>query len=130
MSNIKKYLITIGVGLIMTFAFTLIRGLQNQTEIEKIMHILCDSFFITGVLLTGSGLLVVVSNLGAFEIIVYGMTSFIDYFRKRPERKYETFYDYHISREKNKASFAFLLNIGIVFIGMSLIFLGVYEGVK
>lgn len=130
MSNIKKYLITIGVGLIMTFAFVLIRGLQNQTEIEKIMHILCDSFFITGVLLTGSGLLVVVSNLGAFEIIVYGMTSFIDYFRKRPERKYETFYDYHISREKNKASFAFLLIIGIAFIGMSLIFLGIYEGLK
>jgi hypothetical protein len=130
MSNIKKYLITLGVGLIMSFAFALIKGLQNQTEIVKVMHILCDSFFITGVLLTGSGLLVVLSNLGAFEMLVYGMTSFIDYFRKKPERKYETFYDYHVSREKNKASFAFLLNIGIVFIGISLIFLGIYEGLK
>jgi hypothetical protein len=130
MSNIKKYLITLGVGLIMSFAFALIKGLQNQTEIVKVMHILCDSFFITGVLLTGSGLLVVLSNLGAFEMLVYGMTSFIDYFRKKPERKYETFYDYHVSREKNKASFAFLLNIGIVFIGISLIFLGIYEGLN
>lgn len=130
MSNTKKYIITSAVGLSMTFLFALIRGLANQTETIKVMHILSDSFFITGVLLTGSGLLVLSSNLGTFDMLVYGMTAFIDYFRKKSERKYETFYDYRVSREKNKTSFAFLLIIGIAFIGMSLLFLGIYEGLK
>jgi hypothetical protein len=128
MSNIKKYIITTAIGLILTFVIALLKDLTNQDETIKVIHILCDSFFVTGVLLTGSGLLVVSSNLGAFDMLVYGMTSFIDYFRKKSERKYETFYDYRVSREKEKVGFAFLLFVGIAFLCISLIFLVIYQG--
>ena len=127
MSNTKKYLITISVGIALTFGIVLLRKLPSATETAETMQILCDSFFITGVLLTGSGLLVVSSNLGTFDMLVYGMTSFIDYFRKKSERKYETFYDYRVSREKNKGSFAYLLIVGVCFIIVSLIFLGIHQ---
>lgn len=127
MSNTKKYLITISVGIALTFGIALLRKLSSATELVEIMLILCDSFFVTGILLTCLGLLVVSSNLGAFDMLVYGMTSFIDYFRKKSERKYETFYDYRVSREKNKGSFAYLLIIGVCFIIVSLIFLGIHQ---
>lgn len=130
MTKFKKILITIAVGLLITFLIALFKGLPQQTETIDILHTLCDAFFVAGVLLMGSGMLVVSSNLGAFEMIVYGMTSFIDYFRKKSERKYETFYDYHIAREKNKTSFWFLLIIGGCFLVVSLIFLWLYEIVK
>lgn len=127
MSNTKKYIISIGVGLALTFGIALLRGLANEAETIEIMKILCDSFFVSGVLLACTGMLIFSSNLGTFDMFVYGMTSFIDYFRKKSERKYETFYDYRVSREKKKSSFAYLLIVGICFILVSLIFLGIYE---
>ena len=127
MTKLKQYLITTGVGLLLTFLIALLRGLASQTETKEIMRILSDSFFVSGTLLTCIGLLIVASNLGAFEMIVYGLTSFIDYFRRKPERKYATFYDYHVARANNKSSFWYMLIIGLALIGVSIIFLLAFE---
>ncbi len=127
MTKLKQYLITTGVGLLLTFLIALLRDVVSQTETKEVIKILCDSFFVSGTLLTCVGLLIVASNLGAFEMIVYGMTSFIDFFRKRSERKYATFYDYHEARANNKTSFWYMLIIGLALIGVSLIFLMAYE---
>jgi hypothetical protein len=127
MKKLKQYLITTGVGLLIVFLVFLTRDAGKLTETKDIIQVLCDAFFVAGVLITGLGLLVVMSNLGAFEMLVYGLTSFIDFFRKKSERKYETFYDYHEARAGNKSSFWFMLIVGFIFIGISLIFLMVYE---
>ncbi len=127
MTKLKQYLITTCVGLLLTFLIAFLRDLASQTETKEIIKILCDSFFVSGILLTCVGLLIVASNLGAFEMLIYGMTSFIDYFRKKSERKYASFYDYHESRANSKTSFWYMLIIGLALIGVSLIFLMAYE---
>ena len=88
------------------------------------MHILCDSFFVPGVVLLGFGLLVVASNGGTFDMLIYGTKKFFNMFRKNPSaRLQETFYDYRTAKSENKMSFLHLIVVGLVFIAISIIFL-------
>lgn len=92
---------------------------------KEMMRYFTDSFFAVGVICAGFGLLVFASNGGAFDIIVYGVARFFSLFKKKPnDVKYVTYYDYHIAKaERKKTEFLFLIIVGLVFIGISMIFL-------
>ena len=130
MRSVKKYLITAVVGLLLVGAIVWSKDLFAQTAPVEVFHILCDAFFAVGVVIFAAGVLVFSSNEGTFDIFVYGVSSFVDMFRKKSQKKYNTFYDYRESREYLKLPFGFLLLTGAVFIAVSLVMLYFYHSYK
>ena len=130
MRSVKKYLITAVVGLLLVGAIVWSKDLFAQTAPVKVFHILCDAFFAVGVVIFAAGVLVFSSNEGTFDIFAYGVSSFVDIFRKKSQKKYNTFYDYRESREDLKLPFGFLMLTGAVFIAVSLVMLYFYHSYK
>ena len=127
MRALVKYIITLVVGLGFAAWIAFSRDILEQTQLVNIYHILCDSFFVVGFLITAIGLLIFVSNEGAFDPIVYGMRSFINIFKKREKRKMETYYDFRTARSAHKFSFLFLVICGVVLLAVSGVMYALYS---
>ena len=127
MKTIKKYLITLAVGFLMAGLVMYSKDIFNQTELSEILHILTDSFSIPAVLITGFGGLIFVSNEGVFDGLAYGVTSFIDMFRKEKKNQFRTFYDYKESKSERDMSFGYLLICGVLFIVIDAVMLMLYN---
>ncbi len=123
MKAAKKYLITFAAGLVGVLYILWLRGFFDQTEAAAIFHILCDAFFVVGVVITGIGLLIFTSNEGTFDGLTYSVKSFLNLFRKSSVKKYDTYYDYKAARAGQKVNFVFLLICGAFFIAVSLVML-------
>ena len=130
MSLWKKYLITIGAALTAVLVIICVKDVFNQTSPAQVLQILCDAFFAIGVIVTGFGLLVFSSNEGVFDGLLYGVGSFIDFFRTTGKRKYPTLYGYKQSRGGKKLSFGFIVISGVGLIAVSLILLIFYHQYK
>ena len=126
MRDLKKYLITLAVGFSLVALIVYGKDIFAQTEPQKIFHILTDAFFAAGTFITAAGLLVWSSNEGTFDMLVYGVKSFLDMFKKNPEKKYEDFFDYRQSRAENKFSFGYLIICGLFFLAVSFVMLYLY----
>lgn len=121
MKKFCKYLITLTVGLAAVLLIAWAKDVFAQTEPGKVFHILCDVFFAVGTVMCCAGLLVFSSNEGTFDMISYGISSFIDLFRTTSKKKYATFYDYREGKKEKKFSFGFLLICGLLFVAVSLV---------
>lgn len=131
MKKALKYLITAAVGLAIATIVIFTKDIFGQTNAHDVMHILCDAFFVSGVCLSCAGLIVFASNGGAFDMLVYGVQilfyMFADIFSGGTiKRKHKDFYEYKKSKEGRKHSMSFILIVGLIFIAISLIFLGAY----
>lgn len=127
MKLLKKYLITLLIGFAVVALILWSKDVFSQTSTGKIFHILTDAFFATGVFVTSAGLLVFSSNEGTFDMIVYGVSSFFDMFRRNSNKKYETFYDYRESRQDKKIQFGFIVICGLFFLAVSLVMYLLYK---
>ena len=127
MKAFKKYLITLLAGFGAAALIAWSKDLFAQTTAVAVYHILCDSFFVVGVVITSIGLLILSTNEGTFDMLVYGMKAFVDIFRKESVRKYDNFYDYRMSREDKKLPFGFLLICGVFFLAVSMVMLYCYN---
>lgn len=126
MKALRKYVITLLIGFAAVALILWSKDLFSQTEPQMIFHILCDAFFAVGVVMSSVGLLIFSSNEGTFDMIVYGVSSFFDMFRKVSKKKYDTFYDYRVSRADKKLGFGFLLICGFFFLAVSFVMLYLY----
>lgn len=126
MKDPKKYLITLAVGFSVVALIVFTKDIFAQTEAQKIFHILTDAFFAAGTFITAAGLLVWSSNEGTFDMLVYGVKSFVNMFKKNPEKKYEDFFDYRQSRADSKFSFGYLIICGLFFLAVSFVMLFLY----
>ena len=127
MKSLKKYLITFLIGCVGVFLILWYKDIFSQTEPVKIFHILTDAFFVVGVVVTSAGLLVFSSNEGTFDMLVYGVRSFMDFFRKEKRNKFDTFYDYRQSRAETKLPFGFIVINGLFFLAVSFVMLFLYH---
>lgn len=127
MKALKKYVITLLIGFAAVALILWGRDLFFQTEPMAVFHILSDAFFAVGVVITCAGVLVMSSNEGTFDALVYGMSSFRDLFRKKSQKKYETFYDYRASRQDKKVRFGFLLICGLLFLVIAVVMYLLYS---
>ena len=121
MKTWKKYLITLLAGFVMAGVLAWLRGVAAQTTAAAVYHILCDMFFVVGFVLVAFGLLIVSSNEGTFDMLVYGTKSFLDMFRKEKKLKYETFYDYRTARAEKKAPFGYLVICGLILLAVAVV---------
>lgn len=130
--TLKKYLITSVLALLLTFLIALSRGVFEKEKTVDVLHVLIDSTFVVSVLFTGFGLLIFSANEGTFDMIAYGMTSFLSLFKKDRENylKYKTYVDYKEAKADNKHSFAHIVLVGLAIFVACLIFIAFYESLK
>lgn len=127
MKALKRYLITLLIGALAAFGIMWSKDLFYQTDPKSIYHILTDAFFVVGTVMTCVGLLIFSTNEGTFDIIVYGMGSFLDMFRKTSKKKFHTFYDYRESRADKKIQFGYIVICGLVFLAVSMVMYWLYR---
>ncbi len=127
MKKLIKYVVTLVVGLLLVLWIISEKGVFSLNDPCKIFHILADGFFAVGVVASGMGLLIFSSNEGTFDMLVYGVSTFFSMFKKKPERKYETFYDYRASRAEKKVGFGFMLICGLFFVLVSVVMYLLYR---
>ena len=108
--NTKRYVISISVGLFIACVVMLTRNIFEETDINRILVILNDAFFISGG--------------GMFRMLGYGI-SMVFTARKWniKDRKYKDYYEYKKAKDENKHSCAYLLLVGLAFIAIAAIFL-------
>ena len=124
MKKIWSYIINFVIGISISLAIMLSKNVFKQVSSSEVMHILCDSFFVPGILLLGFGLLIIASNGGTFDMLIYGTKKFFNMFRKNPTKQLEeTFYDYRTAKSENKMECLHFIIVGLVFIAISVIFL-------
>lgn len=123
-NKLWSYLITSALAIALFFITASILGLFSATGYDKIIMIICDSFFIPGVILAGFGLLVVIANEGTFDMIFYGFKNLVMFLpiRMRKEKR-ERYYEYverkKKLREENKRNMWFIFVVGMVFIAFA-----------
>lgn len=130
--TLKKYLITSALALLLTFLITLSRGVFEKENIVDVLHVLIDSTFVVSILFTGFGLLIFSANEGTFDMLAYGMTSFISLFKKDRENylKYKSYVDYKEARADRKHGFAHIVLVGLAVFIICMIFILIYENIK
>ena len=126
MKSISKYLITLTIGVLIAFLVAYAKDVFIQEDKKVIFHILSDSFFIPGVAITGVGLLMFVSNEGAFDGLSFAMLSFFKLFSIKNEKKFKTYNDYKEQKRQKKNPVSFILVSGLFLIGVSIIMLILY----
>ena len=127
MKGIYKYLLTLSVGFLIAGLVAMSKNILEKELLSMVFHVLADSFIVPGVLITGMGGLIFVSNEGAFDGLVYGVTSFLDIFRKEKRNKYRTFYDYKEGKNEKNMSFGFMLICGLVFLAIAVVMYLLYR---
>ncbi len=122
--NTRRYLISTCVGLAIVCAVMLIRNIFSVTDVNEVLIIINDAFFISGILLACAGGLVFVSSKGMFYMISYGISSvFTARKRNTKDRKHKDYYEYVKAKKEEKHSCAYLLLVGLAFVAVSCILL-------
>ena len=109
MSKTKKNLIYAAVSAAIMLAIAALRGLFASQDTQEAMRILCDAFFIAGVLFAGVGLLTWAASKGAYDIFSYAGKVIIMKFR--PKEDIPKYYDY--VQEKNQSRKVWLKELAI-----------------
>lgn len=129
MKKIIKYIITIGIGLVIALIIANSKNIFSETNNKNIYHILSDSFFVPAIIITGFGLLIYVSNEGIFDGLTFAIMSFIQMFKKKLEKKYDSFYEYKERKKANKMPVKFVLISGLILMAIAIIMYILYASV-
>ena len=98
-----KYLITFGVCAVLTFLYLLIEGVFVKTTVADVLQVTVNGFFSIGIVTVCFGLLVFISNNGAFDFFAYGIRRFFSLFQKNPNKvRYKTYFDYHEAKQEEE----------------------------
>ncbi len=130
-SQVKRRLIKYGCCAVfvalMAWAYIALRDFAGSTLVEKLV-MLCDAFTVPGTLLLMVGLLVMLTNAGAVDGLLYALSvagkALIPGGRKRIER-YADFIERR--HEKPAKGYGFLLISGGVTLGIAMVFLIAYH---
>lgn len=127
----KEYAITVAVALAVGVLIALSRGIFQEDELDMIITIISDAFFIPGVLLICVGLIVYASNEGLFLSISYGFKTIGRTITAKKDEKLmeEKYHEYYARQIEKKTKCKHFLLVGLVFVVISLVFVGIYFAV-
>lgn len=130
MKKLLEYLITTLVGAVIVVAVVCAQKIWAQGLTAQ-MGTLSDAFFAAGVVIGCIGLLVFVSDRGAFDMLRYAVILLVNKFRRDVnKRKYKDFNEYRQMRDtKENKPIAFMLIVGVAYIVGAIVFLIVYYNV-
>ena len=122
-----RYLITIFVLAVFTVLVAWARGVFSAADEKELFRYLSDAFAVPGILAVCFGLLIIVSNGGAFDIFAYSLRVFFRLFTRDPiERKYGGYYEYRKAKQENKRTFWYLVIVGAVYLLIGVVFMLVF----
>ena len=99
------YLISSAVGIIIFIIIICTKKVWDADGVADTMRILSDAFFVPGVLLAGFGLIIVATNGGVFDMLVYSVIRVFDLLKRDPRNtKYKDLYEYREARKGRKRS--------------------------
>ena len=127
----KEYVITTIVAFVGGVLIALSRGIFREEELDMIITIISDAFFIPGVLLICVGLIVYASNEGLFLSISYGFKAIGRTITAKKDEKLmdEKYHEYYARQIQKKVKCKHLLIVGVVFVIISLVFVALYFSV-
>lgn len=118
-----KYGLSIGIGLLMAYAYIALRDFSSALLVEK-YRMLCDAFTIPGIVLLMSGALMSVSNAGALEGVGYVLSQGFGMFIPGRGIGTESFADYlERKRSKRVKGYGFLYISAALFLAAALVFM-------
>ena len=116
-----KYVVSISVGLIVSFLIAIWRGLFSSVDANDVFSALVDGTFVVGILLTGVGLLILVMNTGTLDIIGFGFRSVLYLFTPFGNfRERQDYYDYKQKKQELADDAALLWGAGALPIPFSM----------
>lgn len=102
-------------------------GGYTETDVKQLVGNWSSSFFVSGVLCLGVGLLIWCGNEGAFDMLGYGVKSLFRLFRKDvKDRKYGGYYEYAQARKERKKPFLYLVIVGGAYLLVGIVLFVVY----
>ena len=124
----KPYFITAATGLAVSIWTCISRNIFAAETKAQVFTILCDAFFVPGVLLLCVGLLMYAANEGIFNAISYGMKILGRSFRGKKDEKIidEEFHEYHARVSQKKMKIKHFLLVGVIYFVISIIFMVLY----
>lgn len=125
-----QYGATLGVGLCISAMTAWHQGFAWALPFGLNARYLSDGCFVAAVLLVGVGALGWISCTGFFDIFSYAVKSLLVLFTSlRNPKEQISFYDYKLLKaEKRGAAPRFILYVGLLFLGLSVVLLAVYHG--
>ena len=126
--TLAQYLSTLFIGAVIGVAVARARGLAGGQAAYLNARYLSDGFFVAGLILTGIGGLVWISTTGFFDIFGYAFRSLVVLFTAlRKPQEHKQYYDYKNERAAHRGKpLFFLLAVGVLFLLLSALCLGLY----
>lgn len=120
----KDFWISLAVGLLPVLAVWYF----NASSGRSLAHLLCDCFFVAGVLVAGSGGLLFVRNQGMFDLMSFGVMMVLHIHwpwtaPRTAEQGKETFAAYRERKREERRSPAGVLWAGAVYLALSVLML-------
>ena len=100
MKKSVKHLIYCAVTLTLVFVTAVLQGLFNPPSGMRVSVIICNAFFIIGVLTAGIGILSWAGSKGTYDIFSYAGKVILVKFK--PKEKMQSYYDYTQEKSKNR----------------------------
>lgn len=118
MKKSVKHLIYCTVTLTLVFVTAVLQGLFNPPSGMRVSVIICNAFFIIGVLMAGIGILSWAGSKGTYDIFSYAGKVILVKFK--PKEKMQSYYDYTQEKSKNRKAWLKELTIwGAICIAIS-----------
>lgn len=135
--NVLRYAISFIIGgLIALSVFLYISknsGSFDSMTLKEKYSMLCDVFLIPGIVFTGLGFIVIISDEGFFDIFSYSVKSLIYVFvRHKDDAIRQTYYEYKEEKKQKRdgRSRWYLVIVGLVYFIPCIIFLILYMNMK
>ena len=115
------FLITAGVCLLIGIIVVIIQFPYLTHQIHEYIFIASDACFVSGVIVGGVGVLVLVSGEGTFDLLVYGFGIILKAFSK--SKNHESFIDYKQRKEAERGNVKvwFIAVVGGIFVVLGII---------
>ena len=118
MKKSVKHLIYCAVTLTLVFVTAVLQGLFNPPSGMRVSVIICNAFFIIGVLMAGIGILSWAGSKGTYDIFSYAGKVIL--VKLKPKEKMQSYYDYTQEKSKNRKAWLKELTIwGAICIAIS-----------
>ena len=124
-AKLISFLTSTVIGLGISFAIAYWQGIFEATTAETVLNIISDGTFVTGMLYTGFGLLLLIANEGILDIFGFGFKSLVYLFTPRKlDKKATDYYAYRMKKKEEREGKKVntnILPVGVGFILLSIL---------
>lgn len=132
MKKYLDYIVCAIVGLIIVFFVFFYKDIFSSVNALDVWRIISDACFLAGVLIFGCGVLLWVSNEGAFHMMSYGVKKVVNLFRREENRSSieKTYFEYQVAMQDQKKEVKPVLFVGGIYLILAVLGTVIYSVMK